>query len=234
VKKGFKYYAAVWAVVLVVFNVICFVTQKYFAGFLAKFGGAFWAGYAFITVAFIGQLVCAYMAFRTDSARKMFYNIPLITISYSGLVTMLIIGGACMAIPGLPNWVGAVVCFAVLAFCAISLIKAGAAADAVNSIDEKVKAKTEFIKIMTAKCEGIVTRAKSDDAKKECKKVYDAVRYADPMSTEELNMVETQIEQKIDEMKGAVIFDNTDEVKALADEIVILIGERNGMCKALK
>ena len=55
----------------------------------SKFVGAFWTGYIFITLAFIGQLVCSYFALKAESLQKMFYNIPLITISYTGLIVML-------------------------------------------------------------------------------------------------------------------------------------------------
>ena len=65
-------------------------------------------GYIFITLAFIGQLVCSYFALKAESLQKMFYNIPLITISYTGLIVMLIVGALAMAIPNLPNWVGIV------------------------------------------------------------------------------------------------------------------------------
>lgn len=232
-KKSFKIYAAVWAVMLVLFNVICFVSPNRAAGFV-KFGGAFWAGYAFITAAFIGQVVCAYIAFRADNAKKMFYNIPLITISYSGLIAMLVIGGVCMAVPDLPNWVGIIICMAVLAFTAVSVVKASAAAGEVERIDDKIKNQTAFIKSMTVKCEGIAARAKDNEIKTECKKVYDAVRYSDPVSCQELNAVETEIEQKIDELSGAVAAGNTDAVKALAGEIITLSGDRNRMCKAIK
>lgn len=45
-KKAFRTYAVIWAIVLAVFNVVCFVTPGEIAG-ISKFGGAFWAGYIF-------------------------------------------------------------------------------------------------------------------------------------------------------------------------------------------
>ncbi len=138
-KKGFKFYAVIWAILFALFQVLCFATPRY-VGNVDKFGGAFWASYAFICAAFIGQLICGWFAFRADSLKKLFYNLSLVRISYTGLVIMLIVGGACMAVPNLPNWVGAVVCAVVLAFTAIAVVKAAAAVVAVEKIDEKVKA----------------------------------------------------------------------------------------------
>ena len=46
-KSKFKMYVIVWAAVVVLFNVIVFITPNEVAG-MSKFGGAFWVGYAFI------------------------------------------------------------------------------------------------------------------------------------------------------------------------------------------
>ena len=93
-KKTFGFFAIIWALFLALFNVIVFVTPNE-AGGMTKFGGAFWVGYIFITIAFIGQLVCAFFAFKPSDKQKVFYNIPLVTISYAGLIVMLIAGTAC-------------------------------------------------------------------------------------------------------------------------------------------
>ena len=108
-KKAFQKYAIIWAIFFVVFNVICFVTPGKAAG-MNKFGGAFWSGYVFISLAFIGQLACTWFAFKADSLQKLFYNLPLIRISYTGLVVMLIVGAVVMAVPNLPNWIGVMIC----------------------------------------------------------------------------------------------------------------------------
>ena len=72
--KKFKYYALIWVILLAVFNVICFVTPNEAYG-MNKFGGAFWSGYIFITIAFIGQLICAFIALKTEDKTKLFLNI---------------------------------------------------------------------------------------------------------------------------------------------------------------
>lgn len=230
--KKFKYYALIWAILLAVFNVICFITPDETAG-MSKFGGAFWAGYIFITIAFIGQLVCAYIALKTDDKAKLFYNIPIIRVSYTGLILTLVFGALCMAIPNLPNWVGIIVCLLVLAFTAIAVIKAKAAADVVENIDAKVKAKTIFVKTLTVDAENLFARATTPEAKDACKKVFEAVRYSDPMSNDALAGVESQITLKFNELSEAVS-GGADNVKNIADELVVLIGDRNRKCKLLK
>ena len=230
--KNFKYYALIWAILLAVFNVICFITPDETAG-MSKFGGAFWAGYIFITIAFIGQLVCAYIALKTDDKTKLFYNIPIIRISYTGLILTVVFGALCMAIPNLPNWVGIIVCVLVLAFTAIAVIKAKAASDVVENIDKKVKAQTMFVKSLTVDAESLLVRAKNGEAKAACSKVFEAVRYSDPISNDALAGIESQITLKFNEFSNAVT-SNADTISTLADELVILIGDRNKKCKLLK
>lgn len=232
-KKGFQRYAAAWAVLLVLFNLICFVTPAEWYGF-NKFGGSFWAGYVVITLAFIGQLVCAQKAFRAENAKKFFYNLPLITVSYTGLILTLVLGGFCMAIPDVPNWLGAIVGAVVLSFTAVVVIKASTAADIVESVDQKVAEKTAFIRMATADAETLLASAKSEETKAACKKVYEALRYSDPMSSGALSEIEKKITAQIEELKSAVAADDAEKVKSAAEEVVLLIKERNAKCKALK
>lgn len=231
--KTFKKYLAAWIVMFIVFQVICFITPSEMYG-LSKYGGAFWSGYAFINLAFIGNIICTYMAFKTENTKKFFYNIPLISISYTGIVTMLIFGSAFMAIPSFPNWLGAVLCLLILAGNIVSVIKASAAGDIVADIDNKIKANTLFMKSLTIDADSLITMAKSEDIKSECKKIYEAVRYSDPMSNDALSGIESQITIKFAELKKAVSNDDIENVKSIASETEILINERNNKCKLLK
>lgn len=230
--KKIKVYALVWLILFALFNVLCFVTPNESVG-MSKFGGAFWAGYIFITIAFIGQLVCACIALKTDDKTKLFYNIPIIRLSYTGLILTMIFGGLCMVIPDLPNWVGILICLLILAFNAIAVIKAKAAADIVENVDTKVKTQTFFIRSLTVDADTLMASAESDEAKAACRKVYEALRYSDPMSNEALATVENQIAQKFGALSSAVTVGSAN-IDKLADELVVLIGDRNKKCKLVK
>ncbi len=232
-KKNFKYYAIIWALLFAIFNIAVFVTPNEAMG-LSKFAGAFWSGYIFISIAFLGQLAVAYFAFSAKNTQKFFYNIPLVRISRTGVVLTTLFGIICMVVPNLPNWVGIVLCFAVLAFNTVSLIKASAAAENVNGIDIEVKEKTSFVKMLTVDADTLVQRAKTAEIKAECKKVYEAIKYSDPKSCPVLSSVEDEILVKMSELKTAVKSGALDDVKTAVDETVNLIVERNAKCKAFK
>ena len=65
-------------------------------------------------------------------------------------------------------------------------------------------------------------------------KGYEAVRYSDPMSHDALSSVESQITVKFAELSEAVKTDDANKVTEIANEIIILVGDRNKKCKLLK
>ena len=233
-KKNFKSYAIIWAVLLALFNVVVFFVRPAILRYGVIYSAGFWIAWVFIIASFVANLLCASKAFKAENLEKLFYKIPLITVSYTGLIVMLILGGALMLIPNCPVWIAAVVCAVVAAFTAISVVKANWAGDAVDEVHEKVKTQTQFIKLLTVDAESMLARAKSDAVKTECKKVYESVRYSDPMSNDALSVIEAKITVKMDELSAAVSADDAAKAKEIADELVILVGDRNRKCKALK
>lgn len=232
--KRFKYYIAAWAMLLAVFNVICFVIPEGEIGG-TKFTSAFWVGYVMITIAFAGQLACAFRAFQAQDGRQLFYRIPLVSISYAGLILTLIGGGVCMVVPGIPYWVGIIVAALILGFTAIAVIKASAAAEIVSETDERIAVQTNRIRSLTAEAETLPARAGTPAAKAACKRVYEALRYADPMSTAALADMEDRIADKLHALSAAVADDaGAEKIPALAAELEQLIAERNAKCKGMK
>ena len=231
-KKGFKYYAIAWAVLFTLFNVIAFVSVGW-SGY-EKYTASFWIGYVFITISFIGQLGCAWVALKESNLQKLFYNISLITTSYTGLILSFVFGGLCMLISPLPYWVGTILCAALLAFNVLSVVKSTAAVDFVNTVDEKIKVQTFFIKSLTVDAECLMAKAKNAEVKAACKKVYEAVRYSDPMSNDMLASLESQITIQFAKLSEAVENDNAEVVSVVAENLLILLTERNKKCRLLK
>ena len=232
-KKNFKFYIIIWAILLVLYNLTVFLVRPVMPGYIINYDARFWISWGVIIATFIGQLFCAKVAFASKNNEKLFLNIPLITQSYTALVVATIAGSALMLIPDCPAWIAAVVCAAVFGFGSISVIKAKAAADIVSDTDDKIKTQTLFIKSLTVDAEGLISRAKSEAVKAECKKVYEAIRYSDPMSSDALTGIESQITLKFNEFSNAVT-SGTDNIETLANEVVILVGDRNKKCILLK
>lgn len=228
--KRIGMYAIWWALLLALFNVIAFVFPDITGDGKEV---SFWIGYALISVMFVGQLLCAIYALKEENAQKLFYRLPLIQTTYSGLIATFFIGGLFMLLP-LPYWIGVILSAIVLVINAVSILKNVAAVSEVERIDRKVKQQTFFIKSLTADADTLLARAKSDAVKAECKKVLDAVRYSDPMSNPMLAGVESQISIKFADLSNAVLTDDIAAVSAVAAEMLVLVKDRNSKCKLLK
>ena len=231
-KKRIGLYTTAWIVLFALFNVIAFVSVGWVGQ--EKYTPAFWIGYIFITLTFIGQFICAVKALNEDDAKKLFYNVSLIKTSYGGLIGSFIVGGLCMLISPLPYWIGVIVCILILAFNILSVVKAEAAIDEVEKIDKKIKTQTIFIKSLSIDAESLLAQAKSDDVKTECRKICEAIRYSDPMSDDALASVESQITIQFHSFAEAVENDDYELVSAVAKNLSVLIADRNKKCQLLK
>ena len=232
-KNNFKLYTIIWAILFIVFNAVVFIL-RFAMKELFPFNASFWIAWFFVAFAFIGNLVCSYFAFKAENAKKMFYNLPIITVSWSTLIIMLVVGCVLMSIPKCPAWIASIVCILVLAFNAIAIVKAKWAGDAASTIDEKIKEQTSFIKNITVDAENLIGHAKNDTVRGECKKVYEAFRYSDPMSALELSSIEKTISAKMSDFAEAVDGNDIEKVLEFANEITMHIKERNNKCKSLK
>lgn len=139
-----------------------------------------------------------------------------------------------MLISPLPYWIAAILCAIVLAFSVMAVVKASAAVEIINDVDKKVKESTLFIKSLTVDAESLLSRTKSKEAKAACKKVYEAARYSDPMSCDALASLESEITIKFAKLSEAVAKNDFEQISTLADELVVLIEDRNRKCKVLK
>lgn len=232
-KKTFRFYAITWAILLAVFNVICFATPSEMAGYV-KIDGTFWVGYAAITLAMIGQLICASIAFKTENKEKLFLNIPLITESYTAMVVVMVVGAICMLIPNFPSWIAAVINILIIGFSAISVVKAAAAEEIVSEVEDKVKANTSYMRSLQAKGQLLVDQCQSDNVRALITKLAEDLRYSDSVSSGDLEDVEASLLALMERLQAAVMDGDDVAVIDLCKQFSMSLAQRNQMCKAAK
>ena len=230
--NNFKSYGLIWIIYLLIFNVVVFFVKPVIPGYTISYDSRFWIAWSFIIIAFIINLFCASITFKQENLKKLFYNLPLITISKTGLIVTLVLGIILMLIPDCPYWISVIVCFTICGLTLIAVNKANWSSNIVEDIDKKIENNTSFIKSLTSDAEILLTNAKSEEVKNLCKKVYDAIRYSDPMSNESLKEIENEINNKLTELKSQL--KNNECNEELVNEILDLIKERNIKCKKIK
>ncbi len=137
-----------------------------------------------------------------------------------------------MLIPGCPAAVSAIVCVLILTFHVISMIKAEWASEALDVTERKTRVNTMYLRNLTVDAENLISRAKTPEAKDACKKVYEALRYSDPVSSDALMGIESEIDQKFADFSVAI--KSGEDESALTNELLELIADRNRKCKAMK
>ncbi len=228
--KTFKIYLVIWLIAVIIFNTVTFASPVVSNIF---FGG-FWIGYIFIMLAFLGQLICSYIAFKDENLQKMFYNISLVLISYISLFITIIVGTICMAIPMFPISFGTVACVSITGILAAIILITCFVIDVVSDIDNEIKTKTFTIRTLTTDAEHLMIAAKADDIKSICKKVYESLRYSDPMTNIYLSDINEEIQREFSAFETSVINNDVDMAKLISSELLNMIDKRNKKCKQLK
>ena len=232
-KNSFGVYSIVWALALLMFNVVTFVVPNEING-VSRWTGIFWVSYAFITAAFLGQLLCAHFAFKPSTNQKLFYRIPMIRVSYIGLIVMLIAGGVFMAVPVLPCWIGIIVCAIILIVCAMYVIRATVLANIISNMDDKTKERIAFMALLAIEAKSISFSAPNEELANLALKLHEETKYSDmtsPIGIEEAN---ASLKAKLKEFKAAVEGGDGELANEVAEQYIALLKTRNELCKSLK
>lgn len=245
VKKNLLLYIIVWIILLALFNVIAFVIPAFPEQ--DKFTPSFWIGYALITCVLIGHLICTYRALKSNNATELFYKlfyntyIPLTAISFVTLLISFLTGATFIIFSPLPYWVGAIACAVVLAANIYLVLKASAITTEIERVDKKIATQTQFIKNTSYEAERLICRAQSDEVAAQCRRVYEAIRYSDPMTPKRnvaiesgIASIEYEITAELRAFADAIALNDADLSTEIANKLIALVSDRNQKIKLLK
>ncbi len=209
-------------VLFVVLSVIAFIIPT------AK-TGAFWIAYVFTFAAFAAQIGIWKMVFgKEDTLKSKFFAIPVVSVGIIYLVVQIIAFALFAAVPTLPVWSAVVGCAVILGVSAVGVIGAEAGRDEIERVEEKVQKKVFFIKNLQVEVELLADAENDGEIKTALQKLAETIRFSDPMSSETLAGIESEITEKIAELKTA------NNKLALIRELNSLVAERNKKCKILE
>lgn len=188
-----------------------------------------------LAMALVSALIASavVLTLKADSKEQTFLRITQVKTAYT-VVILSVILSAIYLLMNAYEWIVYVAFVVLYAIAAISVLKKKVAVEAIEAVDKKVKVQTAFIKTLTVDAECLMNATKSDELKALAKKVYEAVRYSDPMSNDALAGVEEKIQSGFYNFENAVKLENPELAASTADEIISLIDNRNKKCKLLK
>ena len=229
VTKSFKVYLLIWTMCLIIFNIVIFASPAR----INVVNGNFWIGYIFIIIAFLIQLACTYIALKKENLKRMFYNISLILISYIYLFLLIVVGTICIVLPAQIS-ITIILCIILTGLFTFIIIVTCFSISFVSNIDREIKSKTFTIKQLTVDAEHLINVAKTDELKIVCKKVYEALRYSDPMNNMSLSEINQLIQNEFKTFENAINENDIEIAQAISIELINLIDKRNKKCTLLK
>lgn len=219
---------SVTALILLVFSVIAFA-----APFART--GVFWLAYVFGVLAVLVQLYVMKAAFGKGTVRSRFYGFPIAGIGAVYLAAQLALSIVFMLLAAVvPLWIEIVVFVVLLAVAAIGLISADTVRDEIEKQDRKLEENTSCMVTLRSIVYSLPGQCESEVEKKALEELSDEFRYSDPISSAELEEIESQLEKEVAELQIVVSEIKTEDIIPLCKKINNTLSERNRLCKLSK
>ena len=212
--------AIIYAIVIVVFNIIVFVVFQ-------NRSSVFWLSYAFMMVAFAVQIISMALAFKTADIQAAFFGIPLASFSVYYLCAALVVGLLFMIFQGAGVTLALVIQLIVLTIFVVIAIISIMARDTVVEVSNDIKNKVVDLKSVQVDVELMASSCGDPELKAALQKLTDTVRYSDPMTNESVADLEKLSRDKVSELKFYLNENNLAEAKRTCAQLEQRFLERN-------
>ena len=102
------------------------------------------------------------------------------------------------------------------------------------SANKSLNAKVFQMREITNQASELIAMSKDSDTRALLQSVYEAIRYSDPVSTEETQPEECEMIKLLAEIKALIECEKSETIRNKADTIIRLTEQRNNKCKSLK
>ena len=229
--KKSKLFIAIYAILLVVY-IIAFLIIPF------NKIAASWISFAFTIIAIAGSLLIFNFAFNAkETLVSKIYGYPIFRVGAVYALAQLSLGIIICIIAAfiaVPYWVALLLSIILLGSTAIGVIVTDNTRDLVEHVDEATVADTENITHFQIDIAGIVDCCEDGAWKAELKKLDEAFRFSDPVSSAHTKESEEKLGILLDELKVFIDNNNSDEAVAHIKKISNALAERNRICKATK
>lgn len=194
-------------------------------------------GVAFTLISIVGGLGITYYSFSKGvNLKSKIYGFPIFRVGAIYSIVQ-ICSGILIYIIGIfvnvPVWISAAVSVILLAFAAIGVIAADNVRDVIEQQERDDTVKTKAMTYFRLDIQGIVDMCGDAELKKRLTNLNDTFKYSDPVSSEELSGIESEIKNEIEKLRSSINGDQS-TAESIVSEIERLIADRNRRCKALK
>lgn len=221
-KKSFGLELLVFLVGFGLYNLFVFLLTK-------KYDNVFFSAYIFTTVSFITRFVEVWL-FNRASLDDKYLSFTINFVGNFYLIIQLIVGALCMIAP-LSLKIALIIQGAILGIYIILVSIFAASKRNITNFDEDIKKETSFIRRLTLEAEYLYLSEADYRKKDELKKLYEAIRYAEPMgSGYEVCELNEEIEIAFSLLRNSVAVEEFDSLRSKTKYIMDLITKRNLIC----
>lgn len=194
-----------------------------------------WVSYGFTTAAFLIPVMITILLNREQNMQSDgFSKIPFYVFSGIYLVIQLVTGILILLFP-LSFTVSLIIQVAILAVFLGIFLFALMGRDHISENEKTVHGRTGFIQELIAETEYFYRIESQYEKKAELRKIYEAVRYSDPVSsTAEICEVNRQIKAGLQFLYGNMDDISVEELRKNTKYILDLLTRRNNLCKRSK
>ncbi len=196
----------------------------------------FWLSYIFGVISILAQIYVLKTAFDGENiAKSRFYGFPIAKIGVVYAAAQLILSIVFMIVAAvLPAWIAVLAFVILLAAAAIGFIAADTVRDEINEQDKKLETNTSCMITLRSIVYPLSAQCDDENAKKSLTDLADQFRYSDPVSSEAIKDIESELELLTAELQIAVNEARNSEIVPLCKKVSNTLMERNRLCKLNK
>ena len=228
--KSFKIYPLiVFIAILAAINVIYYLVP------IPKVTASPWIAYGFTMFSVLFTCGVLYFSFfKNEPVKSKAYGFPLFRCALKYMIFQLIFFAVvCLFSVIIPDWVTLIVCILALIFALIGVLSAETARTIINNQEQRDAVATAQNTYFRLDAAAILNKCTDPAVRPELEKLADDIRYSDPVSTPELNDVESYIYNQMRVLDAQVNAGSETALTLIAD-IRRAIADRNQRCKMLK
>lgn len=218
---------AIFGVIFLVYNLFVFL-------FMNPATPVFWISYGFMILAFILQVVGMYLSFKDFNVQAVFFGIPLAQFTLFYFFAELFMSIVFMIFQNIPWKIPVFLQILLLAVYAVVAILSVFARDTAVASSDDVKKKATAMRMNTVDIEMLRDNAKDPELKAQLRRLAEAVKYSDPMTTAAVADVDARIHQETFALQTYCEDGDVESAKASCAKLQRLYVERNKKLLATK
>ncbi len=225
-KKNSVRWWIVLAVILVVYNVIVFAIPL-------ERSAVFFLSWVFTMISIGAQVYVIHTAFyQGEAIKSKFYGWPIAKIGATYLVAQIVLGLLFMVLGHkISLWIPIILYVVLLGMTIVGFIAADAIRDEVERQDTKLKKDVTCMQMLQSQATSMIQLTQESQVRQALEKFSEDLRFSDPVSSEALENIETDLTACVEELYHAVTDEDYENTLVLIQKAETVLMERNRLCK---